>query len=97
MIISLDELLVNKFHRYVGVRVFMDLYTMVAAFPFIISSIEGNSNLDSSREAEASYMLFLTILAPRFCRFCKIFFKTLHDFPTQNNNIESVAQLLLYN
>ena len=44
----------NKLHRYLSARVFMDLYTMLVVSPFIISSIEGHSNLDSSEEAEAS-------------------------------------------
>ena len=29
LIISLDEFLVNKLHRYLGARLFMDLYTML--------------------------------------------------------------------
>ena len=54
VIISLDELLVSKLHRYLGARLFMDLYTMVVVSPFIISSIEGHCNSDSSGKAEAS-------------------------------------------
>ena len=54
LIISLDEFLVNKFYRYLGARLFMDLYTMLVVSPFIISSREGHSSSDSSGEAEAS-------------------------------------------
>ena len=54
MIVSLDEFLVNKVHRYLGARLFMDLYTMIVVSPFIILSMIGHSNLDSSGEAEAS-------------------------------------------
>ena len=54
LVISVDEFLVNKLHRVVGARLFMDLHTTVVVHPFIISSIEGNCDLDSSVEAEAS-------------------------------------------
>ena len=39
---------------YLGVRLFMDLYTMVVVSPFIRSPIEGHSNLDRNGETEAS-------------------------------------------
>ena len=54
VMISLDEFLVNELHRYIGASLFVDFYTMVAVSPFIISSIEGHCNLESSGEAEAS-------------------------------------------
>jgi len=53
-LISLDQFLVNKLYRYLGARLFMDLYTILVVSSFIISSIEGHSNLDSSGEIDAS-------------------------------------------
>ena len=56
MIVSLDEFLVNKLHRYLVARSVMDLFTMLAVSPFTISSLVGHSNLHSSAEAEASLL-----------------------------------------
>ena len=53
VIISLDEVLVSTLHKYVGARLSMDFYTMVAISPFIILSIEGHCNIDGSGEVEA--------------------------------------------
>ena len=44
----------NKLHRYMDARFFIDLYTILVVSSFIISSKEGQSNLDGSRESEAS-------------------------------------------
>ena len=48
VIISLDELLVNKLHSSLGAGLLMDLYTMVVVSPYTISSTEGHCNLDGS-------------------------------------------------
>ena len=42
------NVLVNKLHRYVSARLFIDFYTMVVVSPFIIPSIEGHCNLHLS-------------------------------------------------
>ena len=44
VMISLDDLLVNKLRRYVGASLFVDLYTVSS---FMITSIEGHCSLDS--------------------------------------------------
>ena len=66
------EFLTNKLERYSGTRPFRDLYMLVAVSLLIISLIVGQFKLCISAIAGVSNLLFVTILAARFCNFCRV-------------------------
>ena len=61
------ELLENIFERYVGARPFKDLEAMVAVSRLIIWAIVGKFSFIIRASAGASQLLFVIILAARFC------------------------------
>ena len=66
------EFLTNKLERYLGTRPFRDLYMLVAVSLLIISFIVGQFKLCISAIAGVSNLLLVTILAARFCNFCRV-------------------------
>ena len=66
------DLCSNKLERYSGTRPFSDLYTVVAVSPLMVSLTEGHFKLCIKPIEGVSKLLFVTILAARFCNFCKV-------------------------
>ena len=88
------EFLTNKLERYSGTRPFRDLYMLVAVSLLIISLIVGQFKLRISAIAGVSNLLFVTILAPRFCNFCRV---CSFVAPTASPHRTAVPKMGLYN
>ena len=62
----------NKLERYSGTRPLSDFYTVVAVSPLMMSLTVGQFKLCIKPIEGVSKLLFVTILAARFCNFCKV-------------------------
>ena len=67
------DLFSNKLERYSEARPFSDLYTVVAVSPLMMPLTVGQFKLCIKPIEGVSKLLFVTILAARFCNFCKVF------------------------
>ena len=71
------DLFLNKLERYSGTRPFSDLYTVVAVSPLMMSLTVGHFELCIKPIEGVSKLLFVTILAARFCNFCTTYLYVL--------------------
>ena len=72
LIVVRAEFWTNSSERYSGARLLVDLYIMVAVSHRIMSEIVGHPNLLIRSVAETGKLLLVTILAARFCNFCRL-------------------------
>ena len=72
LIVVRAEFCTNSSDRYSGARPLFDLYIMVAVSLRIMSEIVGHSSLLIRSAAETRKLLLVTILAARFCNFCRL-------------------------
>ena len=81
------EFLTNRLERYSGTRPFSDLYIIMAVSLLIISLTVSHFKLRISGIAGATFFLFVTILAARFCNFRKVCNCVAPHFPhTEQQN-----------
>ena len=86
------DLFSNKLERYSGTRPFSDLYTVVAVSPLMMSLTVGHFKLCIKPIEGVSKLLFVTILAARFCNFCKVCSLVTPQHPIPNNRTENGAR-----
>ena len=79
----------NKLERYFRTRPFSDLYTVVAVSPLMMSLTVGQFKLCIEPIEGVAKLLFVTILAARFCNFCKVCCLVTPQHPIPNNRTEN--------
>ena len=81
LVVVRAEFCANCSDRYSGARLLADLYIMVAVSLRIMSEIVGHPSLLIRSAAEIRKLLLVTILAARFCNFCRLSIRVLPPHP----------------